>query len=161
MYIEQPRLRLDGVYIAVCHYVRAGLSENAWVSVTHLITYHRYLRFLPSGDVLSLLANEDADPKEVVHSLRPDLRMKGFMRGRWRLNGTSVHVSDLVDPYSPSGKYSFEMLLDLKSRPLGRWNKLDLAGYSSVEAETGEACPFSLKHERPFWFSKVKTYVVT
>lgn len=52
MYIERPRLRLDGVYIAVCHYVyvfnygfrphlalimvthsRPGLSENAWVTV--------------------------------------------------------------------------------------------------------------------------------
>ena len=107
--------------------------------MSHLITYHRYLRFLPSGDVLSLLANEDADPKEVVHFLKPDLRMKvstlfigarifgllginkGFMHGRWRLNGTSVHVSDLVNPYSHSGRYSFEMVLNLKSRPLGRY----------------------------------------
>jgi hypothetical protein len=55
---------------------RAGLSENVWISVSHLITYHRYLRFFPSGAVLSLLANEDAKPQEVVHQLRPGLRMK-------------------------------------------------------------------------------------
>ncbi len=54
VYIEHPRIRLDGVYIAVCHYMyvykrsnsniylnvplmilnsRQGLSENAWVNV--------------------------------------------------------------------------------------------------------------------------------
>lgn len=62
VYIEHPRIRLDGVYIAVCHYMyvlsmkykyfdvsvelddsRAGLSENAWTNISHLITYHRYL----------------------------------------------------------------------------------------------------------------------
>ena len=62
LYIEQPRIRLDGVYIAVCHYVyveqvseidlmsyfwksvsRMGYSENLWVQTNHLITYHRYL----------------------------------------------------------------------------------------------------------------------
>lgn len=53
-YIEHPRVRLDGVFIAVCHYLyvavylnircsvrvtdpcsvsRDGLSENAWVNV--------------------------------------------------------------------------------------------------------------------------------
>ena len=57
---EQPRLRMDGVYIAVCHYMcvclllmlliaylplisRPGLSENYWVHTSHLVTYHRYL----------------------------------------------------------------------------------------------------------------------
>ena len=29
--------------------VRTGHSENAWVNVTPLITYHRYLRFMPNG----------------------------------------------------------------------------------------------------------------
>ena len=54
-YIEHPRIRLDGVYIAVCHYMyetvscnifhlghgltircssRDGISENAWVNVS-------------------------------------------------------------------------------------------------------------------------------
>ena len=53
LYIEHPRIRLDGVYIAVCHYMygsfprnifhslgeltvfhsRDGMSENAWVNV--------------------------------------------------------------------------------------------------------------------------------
>ncbi|KZS94313.1 hypothetical protein SISNIDRAFT_453194 [Sistotremastrum niveocremeum HHB9708] len=158
IYIEQPRLRLDGVYIAVCHYVRNGLSENHWVSVTHLVTYHRYLRFLPTGEVLSLLANEDANPQHIIPLLKPELRMKGFMIGRWCLDGTTVYITELLDPGSQPAKYSFQMTLNLKSRPLGRWNKLDLAAYDSVDVATGEASAFTLKHERPYWFSKVRSY---
>lgn len=33
VFIEHPRVRTDGVYIAVCHYVRHGLGDNPWVNV--------------------------------------------------------------------------------------------------------------------------------
>ncbi|KAH0836746.1 hypothetical protein J3R83DRAFT_8481 [Lanmaoa asiatica] len=174
-YIEHPRLRLDGVYIAVCHYVRQGLAENAWVNVSHLITYHRYLRFFPDGQVLSLLANEEYQPALVIPMLKPSLRMKGFYTGDWRLEGSSVLITNLVErpthaPHAPSAhpshhnhnpqptRYHFQMTLTLRSKPLGRWNKLDLVSYDSVNIEDGEIVPFPLKHERPFWFSKVKSW---
>lgn len=50
------------------------------------------------------------------------------------------------------------MLLDLRSRPLGRWNRLDLRAYESVNIGSGEASPLAIKNERPFWFSKVRSY---
>ncbi|KAL5531343.1 hypothetical protein ACEPAG_4220 [Sanghuangporus baumii] len=159
-FIEHPRLRLDGVYIAVCHYVRPGLnSDNVWVNVSHLITYHRYLRFLANGTVISLLANEDVEPQIVIPLLKPSLRMKGLFIGNWSLEGTTVYVRDLTDPSGGNLRYTFQMTLTLKSKPLGRWNKLDLAGYDSVNKENGETIPLGLKHERPFWFSKVRSYV--
>lgn len=159
LYIEHPRIRLDGVYIAVCHYIRAGLSENAWVNISHLITYHRYLRFYPNGRVLSLLANEGMSPQQVIPVLKPTLRMKGFFIGNWELVDNTVHITSLLDPTAGSQmKYAFKMTLDLRSRPLGRWNKLDFRAYDSVEIESGEATPVPLKHERSFWFSKVKSY---
>ncbi|KAF8141518.1 hypothetical protein EV363DRAFT_1391970 [Boletus edulis] len=151
-YIEHPRLRLDGVYIAVCHYVRRGLSENAWVNVNHLITYHRYLRFFPDGQVLSLLANEEYQPPLVIPMLKPSLCMKGFYVGDWRLEGSTVLISNLPT------RYHFQMTLTLRSKPLGRWNKLDLVSYESVNIEDGEVMPLPLKHERPFWFSKVRSW---
>ncbi|EGO22409.1 hypothetical protein SERLADRAFT_473181, partial [Serpula lacrymans var. lacrymans S7.9] len=120
MYIEHPRIRMDGAYIAVCHYIRSGLSENAWVNISHLITYHRYLRFFPDGQVLSLLANEEYGPQNVIPILKPSLRMKGFYIGEW--NSTSAY------PTADSAgrrRYSFQMTLDLRSRPVGRWNKLE------------------------------------
>lgn len=165
-YIEHPRLRLDGVYIAVCHYMRMGSSENAWVNVTHLITYHRYLRFFPDGQVLSLLANEEWQPQTVIPMLKPNLRMKGFYIGNWSLSGSTVYITNLVEQHPHAyattepqpNKYFFQMTLALRSRPLGRWNKLDFIGYDSVNVEDGEAVPLPLKNERSFWFSKVKSW---
>jgi len=155
--IEHPRVRFDGVYIAVCHYVRPGLSENAWINVTHLITYHRYLRFFPDGTVLSLLANDD-NPSEIVHILLPSYRRNGFLIGSWALMGTNVVIRNLMDPRGQLTKYGFEMVLTLKSKPLGRWNKLELREYNTVRLDTGEGDPLPLRHERPFWFSRVRSY---
>lgn len=33
--VEEERLRMDGAYIAVCHYVRPGAGEQ-WVTITHM-----------------------------------------------------------------------------------------------------------------------------
>ncbi|KAG8949878.1 hypothetical protein FRC04_008181 [Tulasnella sp. 424] len=158
MYINHPRVRLDGVYIAVCHYIRRGHNENPWVTVSHLITYHRYLRFMPDGTVLSLLANNEIPPSQVVHTLKPSLKTKGFYIGTWRLEDSTVIVEDLLDSEGLFTRYGFEMTLDLKSKPHGRWNKLTFTTYNSVQLETGERELLALKHERPFWFSKVKSF---
>ena len=55
-------------------------------------------------------------------------------------------------------RYSFQMTLGLHSRPLGRWNKLELKRYESVQRDNGEVCDLSLKHERVFWFSRVRSW---
>jgi hypothetical protein len=65
-------------------------------------------------------------------------------------------------------RYHFQMTLSLRSRPLGRWNKLEFVRYAvstthtlsmgdvllmvqqSVALETGETEPLPLKHERFF-----------
>ncbi|KAF7323693.1 hypothetical protein MKEN_00590200 [Mycena kentingensis (nom. inval.)] len=172
VYREHPRLRLDGVYIAVCHYVRPGLSENHWVNISHLITYHRFLRFFPDGKVLSLLANEETPPAQVIHTLKPTLRKKGLFIGTWRLSGSTVQISNLIDASGrfpippltaadedqPFARYAFSMTLGLRSRPMGRWNKLEFTAYESVDLESGDTSPLPLRHERPFWFSKVKSF---
>jgi len=64
------------------------------------------------------------------------------------------HSSDMR-----SSRYVFVMSLELKSRPLGRWNRLDIHSYDTLNLETGDLTPVALKHERPFWFSKVRSYV--
>ncbi|KAL1740863.1 hypothetical protein HDZ31DRAFT_46621 [Schizophyllum fasciatum] len=195
LYIEHPRVRCDGVYIAVCHYVRQGVSENHWVNISHLITYNRFLRFFPNGDVLTLLANEEHSPKDIIPQLKPELRMQGLLHGHWRIVGDTVELTNLMDASGrydvrrprrgsharththtahshhaqgahhahassdlPQIRYVFNMDLRLRSRPLGRWNKLEMAAYNVVNLETGDASPVALKNERPFWFSKVRSY---
>ncbi|KAG8832964.1 hypothetical protein FRC17_000231 [Serendipita sp. 399] len=188
-YIHQPRVRLDGVYIAVCHYVRTGHSENAWVNITHLITYHRYLRFLPDGTVLSFLSSDStSSPQQIIPLLNLanagaiglGHKVKGMSVGRWKLyyggdvegneddtdhellkGGPYISIDGLLDSNptaSVTPKYSFSMRLGLRSKPIGRWNKLDILRYSSIHIDTDEETPLPLKHERPYWFSKVKSY---
>lgn len=68
MYIEQPRIRLDGCYIALIRYPRLGESANPWYSPTHFVTYFRYLRFFENGTCLSLTSTEQ--PNTVVRGLK-------------------------------------------------------------------------------------------
>jgi F-box protein 9 len=70
-----------------------------------------------------------------------------------------VHVSNLTDPAAADARHTFQMTLVLRSRPLGRWNRLDFHRYESVNVEDGEVLALPLKKERPFWFSKVRSYV--
>ena len=131
---------------------------------------------------MSLLTNEEQAPAHVIPLLKPSLRAKvrpppsgpkatrhpptltrapaaqGFLIGTWYLDGTELHVDALLEPGAAATRYSFQMVLDLRSRPLGRWNRLDLRAYDSVRVGSGEAVPLALKNERPFWFSKVRSY---
>ena len=71
---------------------------------------------------------------------------------------TAPHINPNAIPYPT--RYVFQMALNLQSRPLGKWNKLEFSGYDSVDLESGETIPLSLKHERPYYFSKVRSYTV-
>ena len=160
LYIETPRVRLDGVYIAACKYLRPGLSENAWIIVTHEILYHRYLRFFSDGTVLSLLTSDPTPPREIIPILNPSLRMKGLSLGLWELHDSIVYITSLTDPTGSSTlPYVFQVTLQLNSRPLGRWNRLSILAYDSVHVESGEMIPVSINREKTqFMFSKVKSY---
>ncbi|KAI0725405.1 hypothetical protein C8Q72DRAFT_852664 [Fomitopsis betulina] len=157
LYIEQPRVRLDGVYIAICHYTRSGVSDNAWMTPVHMVQYHRFLRFYPDGRVISLLSLEE--PKVIIPALKPTLHAKGLSIGTWRLSGTTVHIESLIDPRAGVvNRHAFQMTLELRSRPLGRWNRLSFLSYESVNLDTGDVCPVPLKHDRGYHFSKVRSY---
>ncbi|KIY62254.1 hypothetical protein CYLTODRAFT_427053 [Cylindrobasidium torrendii FP15055 ss-10] len=175
VFIEQPRVRTDGLYISVCHYIRPGLSENQWVNVNHLIVYHRYLRFYPNGHFIHLRTHEE--PATAIPFVNSKSRMQGLFFGRWMLEGTQVYITNLVeaiDSHVPISleddlgdillanpdlvRYVFTMTLSLKSKPLGRWNRLDFTAFDSMQLRSGESLPVLAKHERPFWFSKIRSY---
>lgn len=83
-FVQHPRLRLTGCYIAACHYSRAGLSvDNVWVKVIHLVEFYRSIRFLPDGRVLTFLTTDQ--PKETVGKMHAANAEKGFAVGRWRV----------------------------------------------------------------------------
>jgi hypothetical protein len=98
-----------------------GESETSWLNPQHLITYFRYLRFHPDGQVVSLLTTDS--PADVVRRLSLGLRMNGLTTGRWCLRGRKVECWALQDPMlveTQKAKYSFTIEADLKSTSRGR-----------------------------------------
>jgi F-box protein 9 len=65
-----------------------------------------------------------------------------------------ILLTDLVEPGALHPKYEFEMDITLRQTHRGRWNKLDIARYSTVNIATGELLHLSLRHQKPFYFSK-------
>ncbi|KAJ9099167.1 hypothetical protein QFC21_004047 [Naganishia friedmannii] len=122
-FLEEQRVRYDGLYISVCHYI----------------------------------------PVDVVHSVRPSLRAKGTLFGQWGINtikdskgrdSPRIELRSLLEPGLHTPKYEFEMDLCLKTTTRGRWDKVDMLTYQSINLVNGEALGLSLKHQKPFYFSK-------
>ncbi|KAJ9116355.1 hypothetical protein QFC22_004796 [Naganishia vaughanmartiniae] len=101
-------------------------------------------------------------PVDVVHTVRPSLRAKGTLFGQWGISTMKdskgreiprIELRSLLEP-GVTPKYEFEMDLCLKTTQRGRWNKLDMLTYQSINLVNGEALGLSLKHQKPFYFSK-------
>jgi len=117
-WLEQPRIRTDGCFISVVSYLRRGETENAWVSPSHLVTYYRFLRFLPDGTVISLVTT--VSPSEIARSIDMNLRMKGLSVGRWKLREDTISCWNLTDPLVDQPKYTIEQNYRLKSTSRGK-----------------------------------------
>lgn len=155
--------------------------DNAWVRVIHLVEFYRSIRFLPDGRALTLLTTDQ--PKDTVGKMHASNAEQGFAVGRWRVEshpvenpseseggqatsalrrgdrgGAQVIIEDLRD--RTRQKYSFQMILSLRSTSRGKWNKMEMLDYRSVNLETGEVCSIPAKHSRPFHFSTVRSYGV-
>ncbi|EWC46813.1 hypothetical protein DRE_04058 [Drechslerella stenobrocha 248] len=162
MFIDRPRVRYNGVYISTCTYYRTGHPVNTNLTLSnpiHLVTYYRYLRFFPSGFVLTLLT--PAEPSEVVHALT--------LENYHHLvsNSTSPHftVSSIILTGS---------LTNVKHMLPGRWRMVfdprtypspsstdEPGGRIEIEAVatlTDDRSMYSLKNDKPYYFSRVKAY---
>ncbi|CAG8548149.1 208_t:CDS:2 [Funneliformis caledonium] len=124
MYIERPRIRLDGIYIAICNYLRPGSSENAWNRPIHLVTYYRYIRFYSDGSCIALMTTNE--PINVVKNFGPNCKSKNFMKGKWELSDDHILMIRAKDYGLP--KFTFYSTFDLKSTHRGRHNKLTWIG---------------------------------
>jgi F-box protein 9 len=155
----------------------------AWGSPVHIVTYYRYLRFFHDGTAISLLTT--AEPTDVVHHLTreavalhsggaaphlPSIVVQSALRGRWRLAHAedNPHASlsevegDLVVETEGVSKYIYR--LDLALRNAGKSgtknNKLVWRGFYSYNRLTDDWAEFALKNDKPFYFSRVKSYGV-
>lgn len=184
MFRTRPRIRFNGCYISTVNYMRPGqasISSVTWHSPVHIVTYFRYLRFFRDGTVISLLTT--TEPTDVVHHLTKELQethrggaaaylpsivMQHAQRGRWRLSTTSDNPdADLkdaegdvfVETEGASAKYMYRMKLSLRTvGKRAKNNKLAWDGYWNYNLLTDDAGEFTLKNEKPFFWSRVRSY---
>lgn len=186
LFRQRPRIRFNGCYISTVNYTRPGANSAltlSWNSPIHIVTYYRYLRFLPNGTVISLLST--SEPADVVpylsmenmhknHGNLPSAPMKDALLGRWRLSGPAVpglkNGDDDGEEVEKEGvihvetagatpKYIYKMVLSMGSAGRGaRNNKLNWQGFWSYNIVTDDWAEFVMKNYRPYYWSRVKRY---
>lgn len=188
MFRRRPRIRFNGCYISTVNYIRAGqasVHQVAWNSPVHIVTYYRYLRLFRDGTAISLLTTDE--PAHVVHHLTkanlalhqggagphlPSAVMSSALKGRWRLSsaadnpdaGLADMEGDLyVETEGVGPKYMYRMELTFRSAGKAAArnnNKLAWKGFWSYNKLTDDWAEFALRHSKPFFFSRVKSYGV-
>ncbi|KAF8847497.1 hypothetical protein BDZ45DRAFT_607405 [Acephala macrosclerotiorum] len=184
MFRLRPRIRFNGCYISTVNYTRPGqalASQVTWHSPVHIVTYYRYLRFFRDGTVISLLTTDE--PADVVHNLTkelqdlhrggaaphlPSITMQHALRGRWRLSNPDDNPdADLkdaegdlfVETEGASAKYMYRMKLSLRSAGKGaKNNKLVWQGFWNYNLLTDDTGEFTLRNDKAFFWSRVKSY---
>ncbi|KAH6845317.1 hypothetical protein B0I37DRAFT_379784 [Chaetomium sp. MPI-CAGE-AT-0009] len=185
MFRLRPRIRFNGCYISTVNYVRSGQASHnqvTWGTPVHIVTYYRYLRFYRDGSVISLLTT--TEPADVVHHLTrealalhaggtapnlPSSVMRQALRGRWRLSRESDSPGaapadiegDVTVETEGVSKYIYRMDLALGTAgKTTRNNKLGWKGFYSYNPLTDDWAEFTMRHSKPFFFSRVKSYGV-
>ncbi|KAI6086674.1 hypothetical protein F4821DRAFT_237730 [Hypoxylon rubiginosum] len=188
MFRRRPRIRFNGCYISTVNYIRSGASLEytiAWNSPVHIVTYYRYLRLFRDGTAISLLTTDE--PAHVVHHMTkenlalhqggkgphlPSLVMCNSLKGRWRLSSSldnpDASLADMegdlyveTEAAGPSSKYMYRMELTFRGAgkaATARNNKLAWKGFWSYNKLTDDWAEFTLKNDKPFFFSRVKSY---
>jgi F-box protein 9 len=165
----------------------AAATSVTWNSPVLIVTYYRYLRFFRNGSLISLLTTSEPSDvvpylqAEHLHQNHtgtlPQSVMKDALRGRWRLTGnpwkdtaSSEANGEPEEPEEPEGdiiietdgvnpKYIYKMHLALGSAGKStRNNKLTWRGYWSWNKLTDDWAAFELKHDRAFYWSRVRSF---
>ncbi|VUC35830.1 unnamed protein product [Clonostachys rosea] len=165
---------------------QASTNQATWGGAPiHIVTYYRYLRFYRDGSVISLLTV--SSPTDVVHHMTKELLesnrgrdrshahnlpsavMQHGLKGRWRLSSAVDHPDastlaeqegDLyVETEGSPSKYIYLMDLSLRSAGKGaRNNKLVWRSFHSYNKLTDDLAKFQMKNDKPFFFSRVKSF---
>ncbi|KAI1636524.1 hypothetical protein F4809DRAFT_383430 [Biscogniauxia mediterranea] len=165
-YYRYLRFFRDGTVISL-------LSTEEPAHVVHHLTKENIALHRPDG------------PTNVPHHQHlPSVVMSAALKGRWRLSSSSDHNDDnynngdinnsvnsladaegdlYIETEGAAGpKYTYRMELSFRSsgRAAGRNNKLVWKGFWSYNRLTDDWAEFTLKNDKPFFFSRVKSYGV-
>ena len=162
-YIEQKRVRFDGVYVAKFTYFREGESQFTYQHPVHLVTYYRYLRFECSDThgplVLSLVT--PAEPKKVLDILRDgsdDKQQKqvdNLQRGTWQFDAVT---GDLSITLNSSLTYKIQgTIQNTPKNTLHRSNAIQIHSFAGYH-QGQQMISFDVEQWPRYRFSRVKSY---
>lgn len=161
-YIEmiktRPYIKFEGVYISTVNYLRYGSNlenSSSFLSPVHMITYYRYYRFYPDGKVLRLLTTEE--PTQVVKYFHRDNIPKDSDLCHWSLGFEDNFGRVTIIRHSD--KYTFHEILTIKKQGKKIHQRLKWVS-SQVEDLEGNLSECSLRNEKPFYFSRVRSFNV-
>lgn len=153
---ERPYIKFRGIYISVVNYLRHGMNPEGSLSLirpVHMITYYRYFRFYPDGTCLRCLTTDE--PSAVVKNYHKGNYVKDSHICQWALSLDDNFGRLTIRRHDD--KYHFTEELQIKNQALRKHHRLTWISSSATDKE-GNRADFSLKNEKPFFFSRVKSY---
>ncbi|GCE97629.1 hypothetical protein ZYGM_004290 [Zygosaccharomyces mellis] len=157
MLMERPYVKFGGIYISVVNYLRYGANQEgsrSWLNPIHMITYYRYFRFYSDGGCLRLLTTDE--PSMIVPHFSRDTPPRNSEMCRWTLGFD--HAFGHLTITRSSSKYTFVEELQIKDQGTRIHQRLKWLSSIIIDKE-GEVTECSMKKEKPFFFSRVRSYL--
>lgn len=176
-YYRYLRFYRDGTCLSL-------LTTHEPLEVVHLLTKENLAQVRAGGKLEALgsmnfastghsLSQDRANPN--APAIPPQSILKHVLRGRWRLCHPSLESTEMgsnagvvgdihIETEGGAGpRYLYTMHLSLKNGSsrlphATKNNKLIWKGFWSFNSITHDWAPFQLRHDKAFWFSRVKSY---
>ncbi|KAG1672950.1 hypothetical protein FOA52_012395 [Chlamydomonas sp. UWO 241] len=140
MFLEQPHVRFDGVYVSRNTYVKTGVADMSLRRAQHavvIVAYYRYYRFFPDGTLL--YRTSPSVVSTVAKTMRSHRDKSGHVAdhvysGRYLLKGSRVFV---VFRLPNSRSTEIRSRLQLRGTCAGAFNRLDIESIVSYDREDG------------------------
>lgn len=151
---DRPFIKYHGTYISKVSYISEGARDTSFYAPVKLVTYFRYMRFYPDGTVLKLTTTDE--PTLIV----PIFRKENI--GNWKsaiIARFHLEMDGQVCIESKTELYKFVEELKVVNLGYRKFHRLNWSSSFTVNKD-GERANFSLKKEKPFNFSGVRSYRV-
>ncbi|CCH45726.1 F-box protein [Wickerhamomyces ciferrii] len=155
MLMDRPFIKYHGTYISKVSYISQGAADYSFYAPVKLVTYFRYLRFHPDGTVLKMTTTDE-----------PTIIIPVFNKlnvGKWlsaSIARFSLEMDGRVLLESVNESYKFIEELQISNLGDRKFHRLNWINSFTEKKSDGERGYFSLKKEKPFNFSNVKSYTV-
>ncbi|CDO96266.1 unnamed protein product [Kluyveromyces dobzhanskii CBS 2104] len=157
---ERPYIKFHGVYISVVNYLRHGSipeGSSSLLNPIHMITYYRYLRFYPNGKCMRLLTTDEPSVVVPELSIEEHANKKDVEICSWSLSLEEGLGQLKIQRTRAKDSLKFQEELKISNRGQRKFSKLKWVSSSATKVD-GTNMQFSLSKEKPFHFSKVKSY---